>query len=219
MRLTLLAASLVSLATPFHGVRALGDSLPIGPESRIWITGASNIRRFTCKARQISGVVRLRGVATSTPVLSGENVSAQPSVSVSVNKLDCGIGMMNHHLHDALRGTAHPTIEFRLTKYEVDLQVAAPVARITGLVTIAGVQRVVTTTAAVRSDTLGALRIAGSYTVRPTEFGVQPPHRFGGLLRVRDQIAVHFDVTLDPDGGAIDDIGGSLMQPAATPSR
>jgi polyisoprenoid-binding protein YceI len=219
MRLTLLVASLASLAAPFHGARALGEGLPIGPESRIWITGASNIRRFTCKARQVTGIVQLRGTATRTAVLSGQNVAAQPSVSVPVAKLDCGIGIMNHHLRDALRGTAHPTIEFRLATYEVDLLAAVPAARITGLVTIAGVQRAVTTTAVVRCDTLGTLRVVGSYTVRPTDFGVRPPHRFGGLLRVRDRITVHFDVALDPDSGAIDEIGGSLVQPAATPSR
>jgi hypothetical protein len=82
-------------------------------------------------------------------------------------------------------------------------------------VTIAGVQRAVSTTAVVRADSLGRLRVAGSYTVRPTDFGVLPPHRFGGLLRVRDRIIVHFDVALDPDGGAIDAICGLLVQPAA----
>jgi hypothetical protein len=37
-----------------------------------------------------------------------------------------------------------------------------------------------------------------------TDFGVQPPRRFAGLLRVRDQIVVHFDIVPDRGGGAVD---------------
>jgi hypothetical protein len=129
-----------------------------------------------------------------------------------VGKLDCGIGVMSRHLHETLNGAKHPSIDFRLTTYEVDLSAASPVARIAGFVTIAGVQRPVVITAAVRADTLGLLHVRGTHVIRPTEFGVAPPRRFGGLLRVRDRTTVHFDIALEPDGGAIDAIERGLLQ-------
>jgi hypothetical protein len=202
----------MAVAAPGREARAFASDSPIRPESRVWITGASNIRRFTCRATRLSGVIDLRGSPVPREVLSGVNFSSQASLSVAVGKLDCGIGVMSRHLHETLRGAEHPTIEFRLSTYEVDLKSPTPMARISGLVTIAGVQRAVTTTAAVRADTLGILHIAGTYAVRPTDFGVQPPRRFAGLLRVRDRITVHFDVALDPDGGAINEIGCSLLR-------
>jgi hypothetical protein len=109
------------IAAPFGGASRSATLQPIRPESRIWFTGASNIRHFTCRARQLSGGLELRGIATRRMVLTGENASVQPSVSVTVDKLDCGIGVMNRHLHEALQGARHATIDFRLTTYEIDL--------------------------------------------------------------------------------------------------
>jgi polyisoprenoid-binding protein YceI len=201
MRLTPLTVLLFTCAAGSGQAGASTPGAPIRPESRIWITGGSNIRRFTCKASRISGTLELRGHTTQSPVLSGENASAAPSVSVTVNQLDCGIGVMSRHLHDVLGAARHANIDFRLASYEVDLRTAPPVARIAGVVTIAGVQRPVTTTATVREDSLGFLHVQGTYLIRPTEFGIAPPRRFGGLLRVRDRAAVHFDIALEPVGG------------------
>jgi hypothetical protein len=200
------------IAAPFGGASRSATLQPIRPESRIWFTGASNIRHFTCRARQLSGGLELRGIATRRMVLTGENASVQPSVSVTVDKLDCGIGVMNRHLHEALQGARHATIDFRLTTYEIDLTTPTPAARIAGLVTIAGVQRPVATTATIRADTLGAIYLHGTYAIRPTDFGVAPPRRFGGLLRVRDGVTVHFDVAVDPDGDETQVIVCRLME-------
>ena len=202
----LLGALAFVVAAPLGATRAMARLQPIRPESRLWVTGASNIRHFTCTAREISGAIDLHGVPTRSQVLAGDNAVATPSLSVVVDKLDCGIGIMNRHLHEALRGARQPAIEFRLTTYGVDLTAPVPVARIAGVVTIAGVQRTIATTATVYADTLGRLHVSGSYDLRPTDFGVVPPRRFAGLLRVRDRATVHFDVALDQDGDIVDDI-------------
>jgi hypothetical protein len=212
MRRTLLALPFLALPTFAPEAGALPADSPIRPESRVWITGASNLRRFTCRAREVEGSLLLRANATRSAVMSGENVSTEPSLRVVVDRVDCGIGVMNRHLHDALRGAAYPIIEFRLGTYEVDLASASPAARIVGQVTIGGVQRPVAVTASVRADSLGAMHVQGTYVIQMRDFGVAAPRRFGGLLRVRDQITVHFDVTPDADGGAIDRIRCSLAQ-------
>jgi hypothetical protein len=38
--------------------------------------------------------------------------------------------------------------------------------------------------------------VRGTHDVRVTDYGVRPPRRFLGLLRVREQVTVHFDVPL-----------------------
>jgi len=207
-----LAVFALVVAVPFTDVSRSVSRQPIRPESRIWFTGASNIRHFTCKARQLSGAIELRGIATRSPLLVGENASGEPSLRMSVDSVDCGIGRMNRHLHEALQSDRHPTIEFRVTSYEVHLETPAPIARIVGAVTIAGVQRPVTTTASISADTLGTLYLRGTYAIRPTDFGVAPPRRFGGLLRVRDSVTVHFDVAVDPDGDATNVIACRLIE-------
>ena len=212
MRSRYLAAFALVIATPFSDACGSAPLQAIRPQSRIWFTGASNIRHFTCKARQPSGALELRGIATRSPLLVGENASAEPSLRVTVDSVDCGIGRMNRHLHEALQSDRHPTIEFRVTSYEVDLEAPAPIARIGGAVTIAGVQRPVTATASIRADTLGTLYLHGTYAIRPTDFGVAHPRRFGGLLRVRDSVTVHFDVAVDPDRDAVNVIACRLIE-------
>jgi hypothetical protein len=212
MRARYLTALALAVAAPLCDAAGSVPPRPIRPQSRIWFTGASNIRHFTCEARQLAGDLELQGIPTGRAVLAGENATPRPSLSVSVEQLDCGIGIMNRHLREALQGTHHPTIEFQLTTYEVDLRPAVPVARIAGRVTIAGVQRPVVATATIRADTLGALYLHGTYAIRPTDFGVAPPRRFGGLLQVRDSITVHFDVAVDPDGDTADVIACRLLE-------
>jgi hypothetical protein len=38
----------------------------------------------------------------------------------------------------------------------------------------------------------------GTHVVRMADFGVEPRRRFGGLLEVRDRIAIHFDIVPSP---------------------
>lgn len=211
MKILWLVATLLMLPASSRDAAAIGPDTPIRPESRVWITGASNLRRFTCNVRELSGTLQLRGTPTRTPMLSGENLAAEPSLGVSVDRIDCGIGMMNRHLQDALHAGRHPVITFRLTAYEVVLETRSPAARLSGRVSIAGVERPVAVTATVHADTLGILHVRGTYVVRPTEFGITPPKRFGGLLRVRDRVAVNFDVALGPDSAALDEICRSLV--------
>jgi polyisoprenoid-binding protein YceI len=209
----LLTSLLVAVCATPNESGALGH--PILPESRVWITGASNLRRFSCEAGRVRGVLALRANTTPTTVLSGENASIEPSLSVPVNRFDCGIGAMNRHFRETLHGAAHPVIEFRLATYEVELGTPAPTAHLTGELMIAGVRRPVTVSAALRADSSGALHVQGTYVVRMTDFGVQPPRRFGGLLRVHDRVTVHFDVAPGSDGGALDGLC-SLIPPATT---
>jgi hypothetical protein len=212
MRRTLLALPFLALPAFAPEAGALPENTPIRPESRVWITGASNLRRFRCRARDVEGSLVLRANATRSAVLSGENVSPEPSLRIVIDRVDCGIDAMNRHLRDALHGVAYPVIDFRLGTYEVDLTSATPVARIVGQVTIGGVQRPVAVTASVSADSLGAMHVQGTYGIQLRDFGVAAPRRFGGLLRVRDQVTVHFDVVPDADGGTIDRIRCSLAQ-------
>jgi hypothetical protein len=183
---------------------------PGEPVSRVWITGGSNVRRFTCRARDISGTLALHAVPTREPILSGVSLSGAPSLSISVDGIDCSMRAMNRHLRDALGAARHSAVDFRLTSYNVDLAVPAPVTRIQGQGTIGAAVRHVIVAAAVQADSLGRLHVVGSYVHRPTDYGIAPPRRFGGLLRVHDRIVVHFDVIPEADRGAIERLRCSL---------
>lgn len=189
---SMLSATIVVPAQRAHAFER--DSVTT-PSSRIWITGASNIRRFTCRARDVAGAIDLRARAARDSTIGGDNLASSPSLLIAVGTVDCGLGAMNRHLRETLRGDVFPTIEFRLATYDVDFTTHTAIARLTGSTTIHGVTRPVETMAHVRADSLGELHVIGTYAVRMSDFGVQPPRRFGGLLRVKDRVTVHFDVT------------------------
>ena len=185
----------VMLLVPTQQAHGFDRDSVTTPSSRVWITGASNVRRFTCRARDVAGAIDLRARASRDSTIGGDNRASSPSVLVAVANVDCGIGRMNRHLHETLHGDRFPTIEFHLATYEVDLSARTAIARLTGSTTIHGVTRPVETMAAVRADSLGAVHVIGTYAVRMSDFGVHAPRRFGGLLRVKDRVLVHFDVT------------------------
>jgi len=189
------ALMFITMVYPTYRVHAFERDSVTTPTSRLWITGGSNIRRFTCRARDIAGAIDLRARQTRNGIIDGDNLASSPSLLVAINTVDCGIDAMNHHLRETLRSEQFPIIEFRLTTYEVDLSARTAIARLTGSMTIHGVTRPVETIAAVRADSLGSLHVIGTHAVRMSDFGVRPPRRFGGLLRMKDRVTVHFDVT------------------------
>lgn len=180
---------------------AAADPLPIGAESRVWFTGASNLRSFTCRAGELSGNVDLVSPeAGAAGLLGGEKAARGATLTVPVAGLSCGIGAMTRHLHEALKADSSPTIEFRLDDYQVAPGDTAAPVRMNGSLRIAGVEAPVAVDGVLARDTAGALHARGTHEVRVTDFGVQPPRRFLGLLRVRDRVTVHFDVVLPAPG-------------------
>ena len=190
---TLAAALWVTVPGTFHVAVASPDD-PAPAEARLWITGSSNIRRFTCRADGVSGHVALRADASSGVTLSGKNTSSAPSLVIPLSQLDCGIGRMNRHLREAMRAAEYPNVNFRLDRYDASVGDDMPTVHVVGRVAVAGVERPVVLDARLTADSLGVLHVQGVHVVRMTDFGIAPPRRFGGLLKVRDQIAVHFDV-------------------------
>ena len=205
---TILAIALGSLVASAGGAgmsalaRRAGD--PETPVSRVWITGQSNVGGFSCQANGVTGTIDLRANPTHRSVLSGQNVSDAPSLRIPVSRLDCGPEARNREMRHALRADAYEAIEFHLDSYDVYPAGPHRTARIAGRLRIAGTERAVAVTAAVEPDTLGRVHVRGAHAVRMTDFGVEPPRRFAGLLRVRDQIVVHFDIVPDRGGGAVD---------------
>ena len=53
MKLPWLVPTILAFAATTRDARGATPEQPIRPGSTLWITGASNIRRFTCRARQL----------------------------------------------------------------------------------------------------------------------------------------------------------------------
>lgn len=165
---------------------------------RVWITGTSNIRRFTCHARQVYVTAEAAPEEFQRTRNDGLTAVRSGALQVPVRSIDCGIGMQNRHLLETLGATANPEIFFALNGYSVDRSTNITRVRIQGKLRIAGVERNVVLYGIVFRDPGGEWVLRGEQPINVRDYGVTPPRRFFGILRVRDEIIVHFDVAVRP---------------------
>ena len=115
---------------------------------------------------------------------------------VPAEKLDCGNGTMNEHMWKAIKAKDAPTIEFRVTGYDVDRADGVVHGTLNGTLSLGGVQHPVAVRAEGRPDASGALHVVGSHEIRMTEFGLKPPSLMMGTMKVDERVKVSFELYL-----------------------
>ncbi|WP_412068611.1 YceI family protein [Rubrivirga sp. IMCC43871] len=178
MRLLVLAllASLGAAPAPRYDV---------APESRLWIDGTATTGPWTCQADGVVGQAE------------GDPSAPSGRLAVPVRAFDCGSGLMNRDLAEALGADDHPTIAFdldavgRIAPAPPDAWVEV-VAR--GTLRLAGTARVVTVRARGRRRADGRVELDGRQPLRMSAFGVRPPSHAAGLVRAQDAIVVRFSL-------------------------
>jgi polyisoprenoid-binding protein YceI len=120
------------------------------------------------------------------------------AVEVPVRSLDCGIRLQNSHLFETLEAAKYPEISFTLSDYVIERGSQESKVRMKGQLRIAGTERSVVIHGSVFRNPAGQLILRGERLIDVRNFGVKPPRRFLGLLRVRDEVTVHFEVVVRP---------------------
>ena len=167
--------------------------------SRLWIEGRSNVNRFTCGATRYDLQADVYRDLTSEPLTSAD---VAVGATIAVDGFDCANDRMERDLGQSLSADRFPEIRFtfiaarRLPSHESSdgdqrLQVW-------GDLTVAGVRRGVDFVVSGSHEDLNQVRSQGSVAIRMTDYGIDPPRRLLGLVRVRDQLTVRFDLLLNP---------------------
>jgi hypothetical protein len=169
--------------------------LVLREESRLWLEGDSNVRRWSCEAEELVPELSLE---RPSPVEPPSRVE-EASVRIPVARIDCGIGRMNENLRDALRAVEHPEIRFEVARARFiptgtrgRLRVAAA-----GRLTVAGVTRELELDVDGSDSGDGALRIRSEVAIQMTDFGVAPPTALLGLIRTKNEVTIRFDLLAD----------------------
>ncbi len=183
------AIGLLSAVLLVPGFRDASCYVPDPAESRVWIEGRTTVSRFTCRATRVEGVGEVVPEGT-----------VQAWLAVPVRAFDCGRPAMNRDLQEALQADRFPAIRFVLGEVAVLEAPTADSARleVAGALTIAGTMRTVRFVAGGRLLASGRARLVGSLPLQLTDFNVKPPTALLGLIRVHDQITVHFDLVVHP---------------------
>lgn len=154
------------------------------PGSEVILRGGTTMGPWRCRAG--GAVAQLAGDASAAP----EDALAGVVVRLPLASVDCPSAGMESDLRAALGADRHPHIVLR------SLRVANArdgTASVSATLDVAGVAR--TVSAPVRWTVEGTrLRVTGSLALRMSDFGVEPPRAMLGLVRVRDEVLIEYDV-------------------------
>jgi hypothetical protein len=162
------------------------------------------MRRFTCSAKQVYVSAEAAPENFARTRADGIPAVRSAAFTIPVRSLDCGIGLQNAHLFETLGATENPNVSFTLSDYTIEPAENVRRVRMNGALRIAGVERNVVVRGIVIRSSSGELMLRGDREIDVRDFGVKPPRRFLGLLRVRNEVMVHFEVVVRP---VIDPLG------------
>ena len=187
----------IAIISPLAIAATSADStLELQPASRIWVSGTSNVKNFTCNAVKPDVSVEATKSDAVAAVVSGEKAVGAVSLKVDVGTMDCGSGTMNGHMKDAMDPKDHPTIDFKLASYALVKSASSVDVTLEGTLNIHGTSKPITITAAAKNDGGDVLHVTGSYELNMKDYGVKPPSLMLGTMRVGQKVQVHFDLLL-----------------------
>jgi polyisoprenoid-binding protein YceI len=199
MKKPLTSLALTVLLTIAGSLHAQSVRLAVGPESKLWIEGGSNLHDWSCKASSIEAAIEVDESFVKTTTAAPTSLK-KVQVKVPVRNLKCGNGKMDNNLYKALKADDAPEISYILATFDVVPGAEKDSFTVTtvGALTVAGTEKTVNmdVTAARLPD--GGIRAEGTLPLLMTDFGVKPPTALLGTLRTDNKITVKFSLLVGP---------------------
>jgi hypothetical protein len=200
-RILCLSLTLAYLMTPVQTVpaqqRRVDESrVPVRSDSRLWLEGSSNIRDWTCRATTLEATIEVG--SPETPYGATDAVRGV-AVRVPVQMLKCGDRHMEAQMYAALKSSASAPgfITAQVGRIPMGI-VPGQAIQTEATLNIAGVEKKMKVS--VIADVLpdGTRRARGTVPILMTDFGISPPHPWGGLLRTADKVLIQFEIFVAP---------------------
>ena len=156
----------------------------------IQIEGTSNVHDWTMEAEQISG--------TALAQWSQNSLAGFKAVKITVpaQKIESGKRIMNKKTYDALQAEKHPKITFELISVK-NLKTSAREfsGTATGTLKMAGESSIVSIPFKGKILDDNTFQVNGNFSLKMTEFGIDPPTAMLGTLKTGDQITLNYQMT------------------------
>lgn len=167
-------------------IQAQGISINTN-ESRLWIEGSSNVNNFQCNAGRYQSQIE--------PPTSDTSVKVE--IDVDVEGFDCGKRRMNNDLFETLRSKRHPQISFQYISTESMIYSAETESYeliVNGRLTVAGHTNDIRFPLIAEVYEDNSVRATGKTDLKITDYNVEPPSALLGLVRVDNELIVHFEL-------------------------
>ena len=174
------------------GYAAASDTPQSSPqeESRITVGGSARIYGdWACKG---SAHVTFEPGEALLPLPGFPGGIQVVHVVVPVSGFECNDSIVGNSFRKSLKEKEHPEIHFDMYSYE--LQGTENDAKVAGDFTIAGVTRNMELDAKVVPLPENGVGVSGSIEILMTDYGIKPPTALFGLVKVNNNVSVHFDL-------------------------
>jgi len=199
MKKSLTSLALTALLTVAGSLHAQSVRLAVGPESKLWIEGGSNLHDWSCKASSMEAAIEVDESFVKTTTVASTSLK-KVQVKVPVRNLKCGNGKMDSNLYKALKADDAPEISYILATFDVvpGAEKDSFTVKAVCSITAAGTEKTVNmdVTAARLPD--GGVRAEGALALLMTDFGVKPPTALLGTLRTDNKLTVKFSLLVGP---------------------
>ncbi|MCB9293676.1 MAG: YceI family protein [Lewinellaceae bacterium] len=193
--LTILASSIAPNSRPAPlSYRILQDS-------RLFLEGTTNVNTFVCRCACVQSFPRLQ-FEMDVKEDGHRAVFDDARLNIRTTDLDCGNRNMNKDLHETLKAGQYPSISIAIR--EAGLKSGTLLADSHGWtsitakasITVAGVERSAWLQVKAQQTGPETYRFLSQYTIKMTDFNIEPPTAMLGLIKVNDQIEINFDLTV-----------------------
>lgn len=160
--------------------------------SNLSIQGRSNVNSFQCDVKEY--------LRADTISLYKEEQQQQFAIkgglNITVSQFDCHQRYMTGDFRKTLKAQKYPELKIDLLTIGNFTTAVNKKVKGTIVITLAGITRRMEVDYSVATDNNGNLHLNGSRQVLFSDFGLTPPSKLAGLIKVEEQIKVHFLLVL-----------------------
>jgi len=172
--------------------------LIVQPASKMSIDGKTNVNDFTCAIAKYSG--------TDTLVLheGGRNtrpVFVKGSVGLDASTFDCGMAIMTSDFRKTIKSDKFPAIVIDFISFERTPSYAQKEENFKGIlkISLAGVTKLFEVDCSIEAKESGMIHLKGGRNFTFADFGLKPPSRMMGSIKVKEDLTVKFHLVLKLD--------------------
>src|SRR6478736_1368189 len=165
--------------------------LVIQPTSFVTINGKTNVNLFQCAIDKYSG--------TDTLVLKQDRPGVKPiftqgAVSLTAASFDCGMKVMTKDFLKTINASEHPNIVIEFVSFEKlpRYQPREERFKTNMKISLASVSRNFDVTCSITKDETGYVHLKGGKDFNFSDFGLKPPSRMAGAVKVKEKLDVNF---------------------------
>lgn len=168
------------------------------PASKLSIDGKTNVNSFTCAIAKYAG--------TDTLVLQEGGKKIRPvfvkgSVGLDASTFDCGMAIMTSDFRKTIQSDKYPAIVIDFISFERAPSYAQKEENFKGIlkISLAGVTKLFEVDCFIEAKANGLIHLKGGRNFTFADFGLKPPSRMMGTIKVKEDLTVKFHLVLKLD--------------------